>query len=129
MGFNIPKGLEMAAINGTNAALSALDAFFRRVSATSHNLANLETDGFKKVRADLVEGAAGGVEVRPHEIDTPGDVVAESGAQGVEYKESSNVNLAEEMVCLLTALRSYQANLKSLEVQTEMDDALLDIVG
>jgi flagellar basal-body rod protein FlgC len=119
----------MSAINGTNAALSALDAFFRRVSATSHNLANLETDGFKKVRVDLVEGPAGGVEARPREIDTPGDVVAKEGEEGVEYTESSNVNLAEEMVCLLTALRSYQANLKSLEVQTEMEDALLDIVG
>jgi flagellar basal-body rod protein FlgC len=44
-------------------------------------------------------------------------------------KETSNVDLAEEIPNLMVTKRAYQANLKTIETQDEMLGSLLDTIG
>ena len=47
----------------------------------------------------------------------------------VQTEEASNVDPAEETVQMIMAQRGYEANLKSLATQNEMQEAILDIMG
>ena len=130
-------------IDGSYAALSALDAFSKKAAVVSNNIANMNTDGYKKSRAILEEGQNGGVEVSIQKIDTPGSPIlheedsnvqteeAEHNEEGanVRAEETSNVDPAEETVQMIMAQRGYEANLKSLATQNEMQEAILDIMG
>ncbi len=139
-------------VDATHAASSALDAFSKSLAVTSNNIANMNTDGYKKSRATLQEGQNGGVEVSIEKIDTPGSPIpheedpdvqteespnadsAEDTANSqetadVQTQETSNVDLAEETVHMIIAQRGYEANLKSIEAQDELQETILDIVG
>ena len=116
-------------ISALNSTVSALRAFVTKLGVTADNIANVNTDGFKKNRAILHEGQNGGVRVEIKRDDSPGfryDTV-ENGEK-VE-KETSNVDLAEEIPDLMMTKRAYQANLKTLETQDEMLGSLLDTIG
>ena len=116
----------ISALNGT---ISALSAFVTKLGVTADNIANTNTDGFKRNRAYLHEDDNGGVRVEIKRDESPGlryDVI-ENGEK-VE-KETSNVNLAEEIPDLMLTKRAYQANLKTVDTQEEMLGSLLDIVG
>ena len=124
-------------INGVYAALSALDGFSTKTAVVSNNVANSNTDDYKKSRAVLEEGLNGGVEVSIQKIDTPGtpvsyednNTVGAEGASSAQTKETSNVDLAEETVQLITAQRGHEANLTSIKVQDEMQGSIIDILG
>jgi len=111
-----------------NAALSALDAYGRKVDVTANNIANLNTDGFKKSRGLLQEAGSSGVIVSLSKVNTPGAPILSADGTG-EVRESSNVDPAEEIVNLLTAKHGFEANLKTLKVEDEMLGSLFDIVG
>ena len=116
----------IAALNNT---VSALRAFITKLGVTADNIANVNTDGFKKGRAILHEGNNGAVRVEISRDTSPGlryDVV-ENGE--VVEMETSNVDLAEELPDLMITKRAYQANLKSLKAQDEMLGSLLDTIG
>lgn len=116
----------ISALSGT---LSALRAFVTKLGATADNIANVNTDGFKRNRAVLHEDVSGGVRVELSKDKSPGlryDVIEDG--QKVE-KETSNVDLIEEIPDLMLTRRTYQANLKTIEVQDEMLGSLLDTIG
>ncbi len=116
----------ISALNGT---ISALRAFVTKLGVTADNIANVNTDGFKRNRAILHEDHNGGVRVEINKDDSPGlryDVI-ENGKK-VE-KETSNVDLTEEIPDLMVTRRAYQANLKTMETQEEMLGSLLDTIG
>ena len=116
----------ISAVNGT---ISALRAFVTKLGVTADNIANVNTDGFKRNRAYLNEDVNGGVRVDIKKDESPGlryDVIEDG--EKVE-KETSNVNLAEEIPDLMLTKRAYQANLKTIDTQEEMLGSLLDIVG
>ena len=115
-------------IEGTSAALSALDAFSKKVAVVANNVANMNTDGYKKRRAILNEGKNAAVEVLIQKIDTPGTPKPQEEGSNVQTEETSNVDLAEEMIHLTLAQRGYEANLKSLEAQNELKGTVLDIL-
>jgi flagellar hook protein FlgE len=116
-------------IDGTYAASLALNAFSKSLAVTSNNVANMQTNGYKKSRAILKEGQNGGVEVSTQKIDTPGSLIPYEEVSHGQEKETSNVDLAEEIIHMMLAQRGYEANTKSLEVQNEMHDTIIDIVG
>jgi len=116
-------------IDGTYAASSALNAFSKKLAVVSNNVANMNTDGYKKSRAVLKEGQNGGVEVSTQKIDTPGSLIPYEEGSNVQVKETSNVDLAEEKVHMISAQRGHEANVKSLEAQNELRETILDIVG
>ena len=116
----------IAALDST---VSALRAFVTKLGVTANNIANVNTDGFKKGRATLHEGQNNAVRVEISRDTSPGlryDVVEND--QVVE-KETSNVDLAEEIPDLMITKRAYQANLKTLETQDEMLGSLVDTIG
>ncbi len=117
----------MVRISGLFSSLSGMAAQERKVAATAHNVANVDTDGFKATRVVLEEAEAGGVVARAGTVDTPGPLALEQTAGGERLVELSNVDLTVEMPALLLARRAYQANVKVAQAGDEMLGTLLDI--
>ena len=116
-------------ISALNSTVSALRAFVTKLGVTADNIANVNTDGFKKNRASLQEDQNGGVRVEIRRDESTGfryDVI-QNGE--VLEKETSNVDLTEEIPDLMITKRAYQANLKTIETRDEMLGSLLDMIG
>jgi len=109
-----------------NAALSALGALNRKMDVTANNIANVNTNKFKKSRAEFEDVYPSGVKVSISQVDTPGDPLPPD-EKGNE-QESSNVNLAEELVNLITTQHAFAANIKTITTEDEMRKTLLDII-
>jgi len=114
--------------SGINAALTGVLAHQRQVDVAGNNLANVNTDGFKKSRVTMEEQPAG-VSAGSQRVETPGPQYPDPIDPTGPLVEGSNVDIAEEMVALLTGERGFEANLKAISTQDEMLGALLDIVG
>jgi len=111
-----------------NAALSALGAFGTKLNVTANNIANVNTDGFKKSRAILQNTEPSGVAVSVNRVDTPGwPLPSEDGS--TEPRESSNVELEEEIINLITTKHTYEANLKTIKTEDQMLGAIFDILA
>ncbi len=108
--------------------LSAITAFGRKMGVTANNIANVETEGFKKSTATLVEGPKNNVEVEIEQPDIPGPVVVDGADGQLTEREMSNVDLAEEIPQTIVAQRGYEANLATLRTQDEMLKSIIDII-
>jgi flagellar basal-body rod protein FlgC len=116
-------------ISPLNSTVSALQAYKNQMEVTSNNIANVNTEGFKKSKATLQEGTNGGVQVDIKKVDTPGHrYQALEGDQMVE-KETSNVDLSEEVPQMMVTQHSYQANMKVIQTLDEILGNMLNIVG
>ncbi len=111
--------------NAADIALTALRAFDRKQYVIANNIANINTDGFKKSRAGLVQTALPGMTVTTQPMNTPGDTVTIGGAE----RESSNVDAAEELTALLVNARNYEANIRTVKTTMEMQGTLFDTLG
>ena len=111
-----------------NNSISALQAHVKKLGVTAHNIANVNSEGYKKYRTTMEEDALGGVRVNISRVNSPGNPyeVYENGQSVV--KETSNVDLAEEIPNLMIAQRGYEANIKAIQTQDEVLGSLLDIV-
>ncbi|MBA3016276.1 MAG: flagellar basal body protein [Proteobacteria bacterium] len=116
-------------ISGIHSGLSALNAIQTKTQVTANNVSNVNTDGFKKSRATLVEASpqAAGVTIQIEQMATPGPMLYESTEKDDSLVEKSNVELTEELPRMLIDRRAYQANIKSIQAQDEMLGSLLDI--
>lgn len=95
-----------------------------KFSASVENLSNLQTRGYKAARVALTADGRGGVSAEITRDSAPGPL-ADMG-QG-DVVELSNVNIAEEMVGMMVAQRSFEANVKAIKTADEMLGTLLDI--
>jgi len=116
-------------ISALSSAVSAINAFDKKMAVVSNNVANAQTEGFKKSRADLKEGEAGAVEVDISVIDTQGPTISVEKNGGIVKKEMSNVDLAEEIPQTILAQTGFEANLKMIKTEDEMMGTLLDVFG
>ncbi len=114
-------------LNVTYPALSALRALEQKLGVTANNVANINTNGFKKSRAVLQEAVPAGVSVSVSKVDTPGVPLAVEN-ESTEIPESSNVALEEEMASLMIAQRAYTANLKAAKAEEETLGAIFDVL-
>jgi len=114
-------------ISGVQSAVSGLQAFSIKIEKSANNIANLNTDGFKKDRVALSAQAPQGVKATVEQVDEPGPLAVESGDQGEVVTELSNVDLVEEIPDMLLSGHGYAANLKSLRAADEMIQSVLDI--
>jgi len=112
-----------------DSALSALQAFGQKLGMTAGNIANVNTDGFKKSRAFFQEGRNGEVTVSEQRMNTPGLPLDNEATSGAATRESSNVALEEEIPELITSVYGFRANLKTVKAQDEMLGHLLDTVA
>jgi flagellar basal-body rod protein FlgC len=92
------------------AAKSGLFAQALRLQVSAHNVANMNTDGFKSQRVDLSEGPSG--QVLPF-VRTEGNLGRPDTVLGLDGSplQPSDVDFAEEAILQLTAIRAYEANL------------------
>ena len=112
-----------------NATVSSIWAHSRKLDVTANNVANVNTNGFKRDQAILQEGTAGDVRVHVRKDMTPAppDPLAPD-APGIE-KELSNVDLADEMTGLIPTTIGYKVNLKVIRARDEMIGSLLDTLA
>ncbi len=108
-----------------NTALSALGALFRKLDVTANNIANSQTNNFKKSQVEMEDVYPSGVKVSISQVNTPGDILPPN-EKGVS-QESSNVNLAEELVNLIVTQHDFSANIKTIQTKDEMEKQLIDI--
>ena len=116
-------------VSPVHSSISAVNAFSKKMQVTANNVANVNTDEFKKSRVTMSEGRSGGVEADISKVDTPGypKQITEDGQ--VKEVESSNVDLTEEMTESMSTQHAQEANLKAIKVQDEMVGTLLDTIG
>ncbi len=107
--------------------LSGARAFERKVNVAAGNVANASTREYKKARAVLQEGPAGGVSASLERVATPGPQVLDGDRQAAALVELSNVELAEEVVGMMEGQRGFELNLKTIQTADEMLGALLDL--
>lgn len=103
--------------------LSALTAMSTRQEVTANNIANVNTDGFKSSSVALETGPGGqGVRVSAiQESSAPGAVV-----NGIE---TSNTDLAGEMVDMITTGHAFSANAVAIRASEEMTGHLLNMIA
>lgn len=116
-------------ISSVKSTLSALNAFEKKMEVIANNVANGETEEFKKSRATFVEGPENSVNVDVTQPEDPGPAVVQVRDGQIEKKEMSNVDLAEEIPQSMVTRRGYEANLATIRTQDEMLNSILDIVG
>ncbi len=115
-------------LNATYPALSGVQAYGKKLGVTANNVANANTNGFKKSRAVLTPAVAGGVEVSIQKIGTPGSPVpAEEGV--ATTGETSNVAMEEEVTSLMSTQRAYTSNLKAIKAEDELLGKLFDVLA
>jgi len=110
--------------------ISALHMLGVKMSSISSNIANLETDNYKKTKATISEGESpGNVSVEITRDDSAGHKVYESYGGELVERELSNVNIVEEFTQIMTTKHSFEANLKYLQSVDEMLGKVVDIIG
>ena len=114
-------------IGGINSALSGLGAAGVQMANTANNVANLNSEGFKKGRVLQAEQHPQGVSVTVEKVETPGVYAMENTSSGQVLVEKSNVELTEEMPQMMVNQHTYNANLKTLQAADEMMASLLDL--
>ncbi len=107
-------------------ALSGLRASETRLGVSANNVANSSTYDFKAQEVTAKASDTGGVIV---DIRTknPATLSAPSPDGSGETVQVPNVSLDQEVVNQVSAGYDFKANLKVLQVQKELDKALLDI--
>ncbi len=111
-----------------NTALSALRALDIKMDVNANNIANINTDKFKKSRVNMQEAMQGGVQVTIEQINTPGISLGTNERTGEEI-ESSNVNPGEEFVDQIVTRYAFEANVLTVKTADEMQQTLLDIIS
>jgi len=112
-----------------NTSLSALLAFGRKLGVHANNIANMNSEGFRKGRAVLKEGVGQTVTAELGPADPSRHTVSETGRDQPQQTESGDVELAEEIVGAMTSQRGYEANLTVIKTEEEMSGTLLDLLG
>jgi flagellar hook protein FlgE len=109
--------------------ISSLSAHATKLAVSANNVANIETEGFKKSRAVLQEGPGGAVQVEIDRINTPGPLIQDDGGDQYTALEMSNVDLGEEIPQTMLTQTGYEANLTMIKTADEMLGSVLDILA
>jgi flagellar basal body rod protein FlgG len=110
--------------DATHITLSALQALDRISDVIANNIANVNTERFKKSRAGLEETSSG-VKVTIERVNISEDTLT----IGQVDRETSHVNLEEELIALGVNKNNYTANIKTLKAAEDRQGTLFDILG
>lgn len=116
-------------IGSLGSSMASLKAHGTKMQVTSRNVANINTEEFKKSRVTLAQGPGGNVQADVDRIDTPGHAMLYVDGGTVTKKELSNVYLTQEMSDMIVTQNGYEANLKVVDAHDDMLGAALDILG
>lgn len=112
-------------------SVSGIQAAFSKQEVSAHNLANLNTEGYKARRLQQSESTAGGVQTESIQTnDSPGPPIPGRRTpteQSSNYLEGSNVKPSREVVSQMASEHSNAANVTALKTQNEMLGSLMDL--
>ena len=114
-------------IGAIYSALSGLTAFSTQIDVIANNVANVNTNGFKKSRTELVAVETGGVLPVIQKNQSAGPFILNNTGYGPAQLELSNVDLAEEAVNQIIGQRGFEANIQTVKTADEMLGTILDI--
>jgi flagellar hook protein FlgE len=114
-------------ISGYNSALSALQSFGTKLHSNSNNIANANTNEFKRTRVLNATVDPTGVKAQVEKVNTAGPTVTEETSNGYDQVELSNVDLGVEIPDMNLNSTMYKANLKTIETVNEMTGELLKL--
>jgi flagellar basal body rod protein FlgG len=114
-------------ISAIHTALSGLAAFGKQIEVVAQNVANINTDGFKKSRTEFVEIPTGGVLPVVEKDESSGPTVLRDTGGHHTMVQLSNVDLGEETMQQIAAQRSLEANLQTLRMGDALLGSILDI--
>jgi flagellar hook protein FlgE len=114
-------------LSAIHTILSGLAAYAKHVEVTAHNVANANTNGFKKSRTEFVAIETGGVLPVIQKNESAGPAILNDTGHGPAQVELSNVDLGEETINLIIGQRVFEANIQVLKTADEMLGRILDI--
>ncbi len=114
-------------ISAFQAALSGLHAFGTKIQSNSHNIANSNTDGFKRTQVNLESAVPHGVKTQIEQINTSAPKVFTEKSGELTTVEPSNVDLGKELPEMYINSQMYKANLKTIQTVDNMLGSLLKI--
>lgn len=114
-------------ISAVHTALSGLTAFTKQVEVVAHDVANVNTEGFKQSKTEFVEIPSGGVLPVVEKDDSAGPTVLRDKGGHQATVELSNVDLGEKAVQQIVAQRSFEANLQTARTGDSLLGSILDI--
>jgi len=108
-------------------SVAGINAFFRKMDVAANNVANINTDNYKRRVAHVVQDKNGLPETKITIDNTPGlENPRKPGEPEGPPREMSNVNYAEEAVSMIEAKIGVKANVKALQISGETFGALVD---
>jgi flagellar hook protein FlgE len=114
-------------VSAYNSALSALKAYGVRIQSNANNIANANTDNYKRTAVTLASEDPAGVRAQVEQTTTAGPQVFREGQEGPESVTLSNVDLGSELPEMNLNSQMYTANLKTIQTVDTMLDSLLDL--
>lgn len=122
--------MEMEAIMSIDfySSIAGINAFFDKMNVTANNIANINTDNFKRRIAEITQDKNGQPKIDITIDKTPGlEKPRKPGEPEGPPREMSNVNYAEEAVSMIEAQIGIKANVKALQTEGEISASLIDI--
>ncbi len=101
-----------------NSSISGIRAATNMLNTSAHNIANSNTDWYKKQHVNLKSDHGGGVIAEIAESTERGDTV-----------ETSNVNYVEEVVTQIKARHLLSANAAAIKYTNEAQESIMDIIA
>lgn len=114
-------------ISAYSSAVSALQTYGTRLQSNSNNIANTNTNEFKRTRVINASEDPTGVKAQIERVDAAGPTVYEETSNGYEQVELSNVDLGFEIPDMNLNSSMYKANVKTIETINEMTGELLNL--
>jgi flagellar hook protein FlgE len=110
-----------------HAVFSGLGAYAKQIEVSANNVANINTDGFKKSHTDLVSIETGGVLPVVRKDNSAGPMALRDRGYGSTPVELSNVDFGEETFVQIIGQRGFEANLNVLKTADNMLGSIIDI--
>jgi len=114
-------------ISAIYSSCSAVCCFEKKQESIADNIANVNTDGFKKTRVTFQSYTVGAVSPTVSRIDSSGQMAFDQATESSSPIAKSNVEFAEEFPHAMVNERSHEANIKVIRTADEMIGSLLDI--
>lgn len=114
-------------LSAISSAVSGLQAYSLKTQATANNVANMNTEGFKRDVVTLSNQAPQGVSASVSKDNSEGAFVAEPTSDGTEMVEQSNTDLVQEMPDLIMEKNGFSANIKTLQTTDQMMETLINL--
>lgn len=109
-----------------NSSTSGIRAAIDMLSTSAHNIANINTDGYKRQRVNLRGDRGSGVIADITESTEAGSLYKNSRGDTVD---ASNVNYIEEVVTQIKARHLLSANEAAIKYTNEAQESILDIIA